>query len=66
MWTRLRRSSGPVAGKCSCICGIWAFQTPAEDAPSFVGVAGIYAPAEKCSCIFGMPAIHGHKKGPRQ
>src|SRR6185369_635868 len=33
--------------------------------PSFSGTEGVWAPAGKCSCISGVPAIHGHKKNRR-
>jgi len=39
---------------------------PPENAPAFPAYTPSMAAAEKCSCIFGIPAIHGGKKNGRK
>jgi len=40
----------------------WHCHQLATIAPSLFGISGVDARAEKCSCIFGIAAIHGGKK----
>jgi hypothetical protein len=75
---RLRRSAGRPpkivlrfrhvdGGRAELENALWfgnlmAGRQPPKNAPAFSACVAVQASAEKCSCIFGVPAIHGHKK----